>query len=339
MKKVKVQDAIGCKLFHDITKIVPGEFKGVAFKRGHIIKEEDIDEMLSIGKDHIYIYEENDKAVHENDACVIIKDLVAGDYMTDSPISEGKINLLAKKDGLLKINKDLLYKVNKLGEIIVSTLHNDMPVREGQKIASVKIIPLVIQNEKLEELKNLLNGEKILNVKPFNKLRIGVITTGNEIFYGRIKDKFRPVIEEKLQEYSCEFLGQVFCPDDKEKIVSAIKAWEERGIDMIICTGGMSVDPDDLTPSAIRDSGAKIISYGSPVLPGAMFLISYKGNIPIVGLPGGAIFNKRTAFDIIFPKIIAGEEISHSYIASLGHGGLCMDCPQCIFPNCGFGKG
>lgn len=338
MKKIRVQEAIGYELFHDITKIIPGEFKGVAFKRGHIIREEDIEELLSIGKDHIYVFDENANVTHENDACKIIKNLTAGDFLKESGIQEGKINVFAEKDGLLKVNKDLLFKVNGLGDIIISTLHNDMPVREGKKVASFKIIPLVIDNEKLNELETLLNGEKIIHIKPFNKLKIGAITTGNEVYYGRIKDKFNPVLKEKADEYNCDFLGQTFCPDDKEKILLAINEWEEKGADMIICTGGMSIDPDDVTPSAIKLSGARIISYGSPVLPGAMFLMSYKGNIPIIGLPGGALFNKRTAFDVIFPKILAGQEITDAYIASLGHGGLCMECPVCVFPSCGFGK-
>ena len=339
MKKIRIQDAIGCELFHDITKILPGEFKGVAFKRGHIIKEEDIDELLSIGKDHVYIYEKDDDTVHENDACNIIKDLIAGDHLKESSIQEGKINLFAKEDGLLKINLSLLYEINLSGEIIISTLHNDMPVKKGRKAASLKIIPLVIKNEKLDNLKSLLKNRKVINIKPFKKIKIGAITTGNEVYHGRIKDKFDPVLREKALEYDCEYLGQIFCPDDKEKIGSAIKDWVKRNAQMIICTGGMSVDPDDVTPSAIKESGAKIVSYGSPVLPGAMFLISYKGNVPIIGLPGGAIFSKRTVFDIVFPKILAEEEITSSYIAALGHGGLCMDCPVCVFPNCGFGKG
>lgn len=339
MKKIRVQDAVGCELFHDITKILPGEFKGVAFKRGHVIKEEDIEKLLLIGKDHVYIYEKEDDEVHENDACIIIKDLAAGDFLDESSIQEGKINLFAREDGLLKINLSLLHKINSLGDIIVSTLHNDMPVRKGRKVASFKTIPLVIKSKKLDDLNSLLGGEKVINVKPFKKIKIGAITTGNEVYFGRIKDKFKPVLEEKALEYGCEFLGQVFCPDDKEEIVSAIRDWEKKDAEMIICTGGMSIDPDDITPSAIKESGAKIISYGSPVLPGAMFLVSYKGNVPIIGLPGGALFNKRTAFDVIFPKILAGEEITFSYIAALGHGGLCMECSKCEFPDCAFGKG
>ncbi len=339
MKKIRTEESVGYELFHDITKIVPHEFKGVAFKRGHLIKKEDIEVLLSIGKDHVYICEEDDRFTHEDDAAKIIKNLVAGSGVTETKIQEGKINLLAKHDGLLKIDEDLLLRVNTIGDIIISTLHNDIPVKEGKKVASLKTVPLLIENEKLYELEKILDGNKIISVIPINKLKVGVVTTGSEVYYGRIKDKFGDVIREKLEEHGCEFLGQLFCPDDKKKIIDAINSWEKEEADMIICTGGMSVDPDDLTPSAILESDARIVSYGSPVLPGAMFLMAYKGDMPIIGLPGGALYNKRTMFDIVFPKILAKEKITADYICSLGHGGLCAECDNCIFPQCSFGRG
>lgn len=339
MKQIRIEDSVGCILSHDVTKIVPGEFKGRLFKKGHVIREEDIPKLLDIGKEHIYVWEPKKGQLHENDAAIRIKDLVLGEgcYISEE-IKEGKIDFFANTQGIVKINKDLLLKLNLLGEIIVSTIHNNTPVKKGEKIGATRVIPLIIDEKKILEAEKIIK-EKIISVEEIKPKKAVLITTGNEVYKGRIKDAFLPVMKEKLEYYGSEIVKQVILPDNKEMITENIlKAIEEDKVDMIICTGGMSVDPDDVTPSAIKDCNGEIVTYGAPVLPGAMFLLAYYKNIPILGVPSCAMYSKRTIFDLVLPRILADEKLSFEDIARFGNGGMCLNCEICSFPHCSFGK-
>ena len=338
MKQIKTIEAVGQVLCHDITQIVPGKFKGVAFKKGHVIKEEDINVLLSLGKDNIYIWENSDGMIHENDGAVMLKEIGAGKGLKFSDIKEGKIDFYAAYDGLLKVNIDELKKLNSYGQMIFSTIHNNTPVKKGEKVGGTRVIPLMIEEEKLTSAKNNIK-DKLVWVEEIKGKKVGIITTGNEVYYKRIKDSFGPVIVEKVKEYGCEILGQVILPDCAEDIKNAIEGWIEKGAELVICTGGMSVDPDDVTPTAIISTGAELISYGAPVLPGAMFLLAYKGDTPILGLPGCVMFSKRTIFDLVLPRVLVDEKLTIDDIVSYGHGGMCLSCEVCTFPKCGFGKG
>lgn len=339
MKQIRIEDSVGCILSHDVTKIVPGEFKGRLFKKGHVIREEDIPKLLDIGKEHIYVWEPKKGQLHENDAAIRVKDLVLGQgcYISEE-IKEGKIDFFANTQGIVKINKDLLLKLNLLGEIIVSTIHNNTPVKKGEKIGATRVIPLIIDEKKILEAEKIIK-EKIISVEEIKPKKAVLITTGNEVYKGRIKDAFLPVMKEKLEYYGSEIVKQIILPDNKEMITENIlKAIEEDKVDMIICTGGMSVDPDDVTPSAIKDCNGEIVTYGAPVLPGAMFLLAYYKNIPILGIPSCAMYSKRTIFDLVLPRILADEKLSFEDIARFGNGGMCLNCEICSFPHCSFGK-
>ena len=339
MKQIRIEDSVGCILSHDVTKIVPGEFKGRLFKKGHVIREEDIPKLLDIGKEHIYVWKPKKGQLHENDAAIRVKDLVLGQgcYISEE-IKEGKIDFFANTQGIVKINKDLLLKLNLLGEIIVSTIHNNTPVKKGEKIGATRVIPLIIDEKKILEAEKIIK-EKIISVEEIKPKKAVLITTGNEVYKGRIKDAFLPVMKEKLEYYGSEIVKQVILPDNKEMITENIlKAIEEDKVDMIICTGGMSVDPDDVTPSAIKDCNGEIVTYGAPVLPGAMFLLAYYKNIPILGVPSCAMYSKRTIFDLVLLRILADEKLSFEDIARFGNGGMCLNCEICSFPHCSFGK-
>ena len=338
MKMIKVQDAVGSVLSHDVTQIIPGEFKGRAFKKGHIIKEEDIEKLLSIGKDHVYVWEPEEGQLHENDAAIRLSNLVVGEGVaTSEEIKEGKVDFFADRDGVLKIDKEKLFKLNSLGEIIVSTLHNNTPIRKGEKIGATRVIPLIIDENKIIEAEELIK-EKIIRVDEIKTKRCAVITTGNEVYYGRIKDAFLPVIKQKLGYYGSEVIRQVILPDEKERIIEEIQKGLSEKVDMIICTGGMSVDPDDVTPTAIKECGGELVTYGSPVLPGAMFLLAYYGDTPILGVPSCAMYSKRTVLDLVLPRVLSDEKLTIDDIVEYGHGGLCLDCNVCTFPHCSFGK-
>lgn len=342
MKEIRTEDAVGHVLCHDITQIIKDEKKGVLFKKGHIVREEDIPALLSVGKEHLYVWEKQEGILHENEAAEILYTISADEHMHGSDIKEGKIELIADCDGVLKIRRDALLAVNRLGEMMIASRHGDFPVKKGDKIAGTRIIPLVIEQSKMDRAVEAAGSEPIFSILPYHAKKVGIVTTGSEVQKGLIKDTFTPVLKEKLSEFSCQVIGQTTPGDERTQITSDILKFIDAGADMVICSGGMSVDPDDRTPGAIKDTGTEIVTYGAPVLPGAMLLLSYYRQndkiIPILGLPGCVMYAKRTVFDLILPRIMADDPILAEEIASYGEGGLCLNCNICTFPNCGFGK-
>ena len=368
MKEMRTEEAIGQILCHDITRIIRGEVKDTVFRKGHVIREEDVPILLSVGKDHIYIWENNESMMHENEAADVLYKLCASDGMHGTEVKEGKINLIADRDGLFKIDSEKLNTVNSFGEMMIATRHGNTVVKAGDMLAGTRIIPLVIEKEKMEEVQRRCGEGSILSILPFVRKKAAVVSTGNEVFHGRIPDSFTPVIIDKLAEFGVEVIWHEIFDDDHEKITDGILRAIEAGAELVICTGGMSVDPDDRTPLAIKNTGAEIISYGSPVLPGAMFLLSYfdislgtvtfdrfsqgenlskvtvpndmssAKRVPVMGLPGCVMYSKRTVFDLVLPRVLADDPVTAEDLAAYGEGGLCLECPVCTYPNCGFGK-
>lgn len=351
MKLIKTVDAEGAVLCHDITQIIKGVTKDAVFRKGHVVTKEDIPVLLSVGKDQLYVWEKEEGMLHENDGAEILCAMCKGEHMERSQAKEGKIELTAACDGLLKVDNKGLKAVNGFGQMMIATRHGNFAVKKGDKLAGTRIIPLVIEEEKMTKAKEAAmaaTGNKpILNLLPFKHKKVGIVTTGNEVFCGRIKDTFTPVIEGKLAEFDTEIIDHVTWNDDDTKVTTSILDMIHKGADIVVCTGGMSVDPDDKTPLAIKNTGADIVSYGAPVLPGAMFMLAYyqvtEGDNPrtvaIMGLPGCVMYAKRTIFDLVLPRVMADDKVTAEELAALGLGGLCLNCPVCTFPNCGFGKG
>ena len=344
MKEIKTTEAVGQVLCHDITQIIKDVSKGPVFRKGHVIREEDIPVLLSVGKDHIYVWENDETMMHEDEAAEVLCRISRGENISRSEAKEGKIELRAACDGLLKIDEETLQMVNSFGQMMIATRHGNFVVREGDKLAGTRIIPLVIEKEKMDAVREkadaMTGGKPILNVIPFPRRKVGIVTTGTEVFLGRIKDTFTPVVQAKVEEFGAEVIGHEYSDDDNANIEAAIQRLLDAGADMILCTGGMSVDPDDKTPAAIRNVCGSVVTYGAPVLPGAMFLLAYYGDqqIPVMGLPGCVMYAKRTIFDLVLPRVITGEILTKNDFDRLGEGGLCLDCDICTFPNCGFGK-
>ena len=337
---MKTEDAVGQIICHDITQIIKGVTKDAVFRKGHVITEEDIPVLLSVGKDHIYIWENNENMMHENEAAEVLCAICKGDNMSRGEVKEGKIELKAECDGVLRINREKLLAVNSFGQMMIATRHGDFPVKKGAKLAGTRIIPLVIEKEKMEKVRETAGEGPIMRVEPYIHRRAGILSTGNEVFYGRIKDEFTPVVKAKLEEYGAEVAGIRLSDDNNVNIEKHIREFLDEGCDMIVCTGGMSVDPDDRTPLAIRNVCGSAVTYGAPVLPGAMFMLAYYGenNIPVMGLPGCVMYARRTIFDIVLPRIMTGEILKKGDFDKLGEGGLCLNCEVCTFPDCGFGK-
>ena len=340
MKLIDTKDAVGHVLCHDLTRIVPGESKDAQFRKGHVVTEEDIPMLLSMGKDHLYVWEVDENTLHENEAADRLASLCESAHMHRGDVKEGKIELFATESGVFTVDVERLNALNELPDIMVATRHTNTRVHVGDKLGGTRIIPLLIDRRRIEEAETLVGPEPLMRLTPFRKgLRAGIVVTGNEVFHGRITDKFTPVVEKKLSEYGVSIAQRRVSDDQSANIVQAISEVRTAGVDIVLCTGGMSVDPDDRTPAAIRDSGAEIVTYGAPVLPGAMFLLGYYGDgVPVMGLPGCVMYSRASIFDIVLPRIVAGMRISRRDLTRLGNGGLCLQCEICTYPNCGFGK-
>lgn len=341
MKTIHVHDAVGSILCHDITKIVPGESKGPVFRKGHVVRKEDVEVLLQVGKEHLYVFESLPGMVHENDAAARVISAVAGGNLTCTEPKEGRIDLKAACDGLLRVDVPVLDRINSLGEISVATIHTMQHVVKGRSVAGARVVPLMIGDEKLRQLESAVSSP-VIEVLPLRRARVGVVTTGSEVYYGRIQDAFGPVLRKKFAALGSTVAGQTLTSDEVSMTAGAIGDFLKQGADFIVVTGGMSVDPDDRTPTAIRASGAEVLSYGAPVYPGAMFLLAYArgaaGRVPVLGLPGCVMYHKASIFDLIVPRLLAGIDVSAADVAALGHGGFCSQCEECHYPVCPFGK-
>jgi molybdenum cofactor synthesis domain-containing protein len=344
-KTIPVDQAVGMVLPHDITEIRPpsdgDSFKGPAFKKGHIIRKEDVEHLRRLGKEHIYILTLTENEIHENEAARLMADALAGPGVVCSGRpTEGKVSLVAEHDGLLKVNREALYRFNLLGEVMCATLHDNTPVSKGEQVAATRLIPLIADRQLVQSAVDAARGAGgVLAVQRMKQARAGLVITGNEVYSGRIRDSFEPVLREKLARIGSRVVRVAFAPDDAERIAAEIRAClTEEDADLIVTSGGMSVDPDDVTRAGIMRAGATDICYGTPVLPGAMFLTAKIGDVPVLGLPACGMFHKITVFDLILPRVLCGETITRDDLARLGHGGLCRNCKNCQYPVCCFGK-
>ncbi len=370
---IPVEKAAGMVLAHDITEIRAGEFKGRAFRKGHVIRKEDICHLQRLGKERLYVLNIGNDEMHEDEAAFeLARALMGRGVEMEGEPKEGKINIIASFDGLLKIDKERLKAFNMLGEVMCATLHNNTVVRKGQVVAGTRAIPLVVKKHVVNEAVNLVRSKGaggVIEVRQLRRPRAGVVITGNEVYYGRIKDAFAPIIERKIEQFNGEIVGIYYAPDDASYIEERLRELIDAGADLLITTGGMSVDPDDVTRFAIRNLGVKEMHYGSAVLPGAMFLVAYleesevngrqsggnKDNdiydidnsqldtqnsnlIPVIGIPACGMYHKITIFDLILPRLLSGEYIGREDLAEMGHGGLCLNCKECRYPKCPFGK-
>ena len=340
MKLIRTEAAVGHVLCHDMTRIVKDVYKGAAFRKGHVVTQADIPILLSMGKERLYVWEKEPGMLHEDEGARRLCRLCAGANTASTEPKEGKIELSAACDGLFLVDTNRLKALNALGELMIATRHGRFPVKQGDKLCGTRVIPLVIREEKLAQAEALAGDRPLMEVRPFPRKKVGIVTTGSEVYHGRIQDTFTPVLLEKVGGYGGELAGHITVDDDHGKIAAAILELRRRGAELILCSGGMSVDPDDRTPLAIKNTGARVVSYGAPVLPGAMLMLAYLDEtVPVAGLPGCVMYAKRTVFDLVLPLLMADVPVTAEDLAAMGHGGLCLGCPECTFPNCGFGKG
>ncbi|MBU3112460.1 molybdopterin-binding protein [Clostridium lacusfryxellense] len=339
MMNVMLDDAVGMVIGHDLTEIIPGEFKRATFKKGHIIKVEDIEKLRNMGKNHINVINLTEDQVHEDEAALRLGNSAAGEGIYLEGPSQGRVNLKSAFRGLVKINIEAINKINSIQSIILSSVHNNTLVERDIIVAGTKAIPLIVENDKILEAENICRSlGKIISIKKIMPLKVGIIVTGTEVYNGRIVDKFAPILKEKIMEYGGQLFGIKYSPDIKENIKECIKSFLQCGAEVILISGGMSVDADDVTPSAIEEVADKVVTYGAPVLPGAMFMLSYKNEVAIIGIPACGMYDKITVFDLIFPRVLTREILEQKDFNALANGGLCLKCEVCRYPVCPFGK-
>ena len=340
MKKIRLREAVGTNLSHDITEIRPGEFKGPAFRKGHTVCDEDLCHLQRLGKNHLYVIDLAKDEIHENEAAAILAKALAGKGITwkDQP-REGKIKLLAEIDGVLVVNTAALAAFNMVEEVMCASLHNHTLVKTGEQVAATRAIPLVMKRTPIERAAAIARQTgSVFEVRALRSAKVGLVITGNEVYHGLIEDRFAPVLKGKMEALGSEVIALDFAPDEPRAIARVIRSHLDRGCDLLLLSGGMSVDPDDVTRHGIRLAGATEFHYGAAALPGAMFLVAYLGEVPLLGVPACGLYHRITVLDLVLPRILAGERIGKKELAFLGHGGLCRDCPDCRYPTCSFGK-
>ncbi|MDF2877403.1 MAG: molybdopterin binding protein [Clostridia bacterium] len=344
--KVKVEEAIGTVLAHDLTQVIPEEFKGVRYKKGYIIQEKDIDILKSMGKYHLNIIHLNEDELHEDEAAARLAGACIGEGLYLTEPTEAKVQIKASQRGLLKINTEVLMEINEIEGIILSTCHTNTVVQKDQLVAGTKVIPLIIKKDKLEKVEHLCQNEKaVIEVIPLKALQVGILVTGSEVYYKIIEDKFGAVLRDKAKALGGEIVDTLYAPDDQEVIKQRILQLIDQGAELIMVSGGMAVDADDLTPTAIREIADQVVTYGSPVLPGAMFMLAYahkkgekKANVPILGVPACGMYRKITVLDLVLPRLFAEEEVTKRDMLAMAHGGFCYGCSECRYPICPMGK-
>ena len=338
IKKISVENSVGNVIAHDMTQVIPDEYKGARFKKGDIIKQKDIEVLKDMGKESIYVLELDENNLHEDEAAQRMSDKIKNKNLSLSEPHEGKISLIADKAGILKLDKELLFEVNSEDDILITAGQNNIPVKKDEILAGIRINPLTIEKRKIEKVEKILNKRALFELLPYKDFQIGVVITGNEVYEGRIDDKFLPTLKRKFNRWGGSLLDYKFVPDEPEKIKDALLSLKNQGADILITGGGMSVDPDDVTPLGIKKTGAEVVKHGVPVLPGNKLMIAYLDDIPILGLPACVIFEEITVFDIIYPRVLVGEKITKNDLIKLSYGGLCHHCPVCQYPHCSFGK-
>jgi len=340
LTQIPVEQAVGTRLAHDITEIRPGEFKGPAFRKGHRIEPQDICHLMRLGKRHLYVLDLKENQVHEDDAVSELAAALAGPGVTFAGRPrEGKLQLTAAYSGLLKVDTEALVDFNLIPDVMCASLHNNVPVRKGQVLAGTRAVPLIIERVVLNQAV-VLAAERgpIFSVAAYCRLKARLIITGNEVYEGLIEDKFEPIVRQKLEDLGAGLEETVILPDNAQLIAEQVRRFLEAGTDVIITTGGMSVDPDDVTRLGIRQAGVETVYHGAAALPGAMAMLAYKGDIPVIGVPACGLYHRATVFDLLLPRLLAGENPDHRDLARLAVGGLCLNCEPCRYPACSFGK-
>lgn len=339
MKKYHVQDAVGLKLCRDVTAVINGA-SVVLFHRGHEVAKEDVARMLACGNQTVYVFDRFSAGeIHEDDAAVRLAEAIPVEGAHYEGPSAGVVTLYADRDGMFRVNRELLTELNSVRDFAVASLPDHYPVRAGMKLATIRSVALITQNAQLTKAETVCRGLPLFRLLPYEQKNAAIIITGSEIFHGRVQDRFAAIAQTKLADFPCSILGTTVCDDDPEMITAAINSFVNAGADLILLSGGMGVDPDDMTPAAIRALDARVITNGLPLDPGRMSLVAYLDKIVLLGVSSDALAMPASPLDVLLPQIFTGTKFTAEELRRLGDGGLCQNCPEgCRYPNCSYGK-
>jgi formylmethanofuran dehydrogenase subunit E len=342
LSAIPLEEALGKHLLHDLTQIIPGESKGSVFKKDQVITVGDLCRLQQMGRHHLYVAEKNpvgQEWIHEDEAALAFAGAMAGEGVVfEAAPREGKINLAAGRDGLFAVDEERLQIFNFVPGVMCACRHNQTVVSKGRTVAGTRAIPLYLPRSDFHKAMTILADGPLFEVLPVKPARVGILVTGTEVFLGLVEDRFIPIIQNKVEKFGCEVVRSLIVPDDRQAIGRGVQELLAAGADLVVTTAGLSVDPDDVTRQGLADAGATDLLYGAPILPGAMTLLARIGTVRVIGVPACALYFKRTSFDLLLPRLLAGLELKRRDLARLGHGALCLDCQTCTFPKCPFGR-
>jgi len=340
IQSIPLDETVGKRILHDMTRIVPGESKGVEFSRGHVVTAGDVCRLQQMGRFNLYVDQPAPEGfIHEDDAAAAFAKAMCGKgVMAEGKPREGRVNMIAEQDGMIVVNEPVLEAFNSLPNVMASSRHGYSLIKTDRRVAATRAIPLFLDRPTFDRALSILEGNPLFSIAPLRKAKVGLLITGNEVFKGLVEDRFAEVIEAKVAHFGSSIVQTVIRPDDTVEIAGAVRGLLKLGCDLIITTAGLSVDPDDVTRKGLAEAGLTDILYGMPVLPGAMTLVGRIDNARVLGVPACALFHKITSLDLLLPRLLADLPITRSDLAKMGNGGMCMECSSCTFPKCPLGR-
>jgi len=332
---ISIEDAVGLPLAHDLTQVdAERQTKGARFRRGHLLAPEDLPVLRKMGRLNLSVLDLEEGEVHEDEAARSLADALCGEGLEIEGPEEGRCRLVSTRKGVARFDPEMVKRVNLDREWSFGTCPANAIVKPGSTVAAFRILPLALKRASLERA---VRESSPFSVRPFLPLGVGLVTTGSEIKAGLVKDAVCGKLLRKLEELGGSFAGQRFCGDGAEEIRESVRELLHAGADIVICTGGMSVDADDRTPEAIRSVADEVLFRGVPAMPGSNLMLARAGESWVVGAPACAAHDERTALDRLLIALFAGlgEEID---VKNWGIGGLCSRCRVCSFPDCDFAR-
>lgn len=320
VEKLPLRQAVGHILLHN--QIGPDGRK--VLKKGHRLASSDLPALQALGREQVYVAVLADDDIGENEAARRLGDVVAGPGLKTSTATTGRVNLIAASAGLVKINRQGLLAFNDSPGITLATLTHNTPVQPKKMVGTIKIIPYAVPRPRLEAAEAVARRENpLVAIKPFTVRQAVLITTGSEPARSKVVDAFTPPLQNRLSGYNTALAAGPHVPEDEQAIAAALQQTLNEGAEMVIIAGETSImDPDDITPRAIKAAGGSIVHYGVPAEPGNLLLLAYHGPVPIVGAPGCARSKNYNVVDMVLPRLAAGERLTRRDLIELGHGGF-----------------
>lgn len=315
-------DAVSVTQPIDLSRVVVTQdvlLGSVQWRKGRRLTPADVDVLESLDHSvHAVVLADDD--VHEDEAGGRLAEAVSGPGLRISTPKFSRYNLFATAKGLTRIDAERLDAINRVPGMAVFTLMNRLPVVPETMVAGVKVTPVAVPESALREAEAIAVGDPIVQVTPFQPLRVGIINTERREW--KVREKFEESVRHKIGWFGGSVLGFGNISPEPEAIASEIERFAAQGAGLVLAAGGSMIDPLDPTLVALDQAGAHLVRYGAPADPGSMFWLAYRGEMPIFNLASCSMFSRTTVADIVLPWIMTGERLTSDTLASLGLGGL-----------------